>query len=582
MPSPSGFRNPRRRALAAALVAVLAAAPLLFAGLGRAPFDDPGEGMHAEIARELMISGDPFALTLNGVSYLDKPPLLYVLLARAFRVAGAREGTARAVPALAALLAVGATAWLGARLLGPRGGLLAGLALLTSAGFFAYGRYVRPESLFVAFLALGFALCLTGVTDGRRARVVAGLACFGLAGLAKDPLGALVSPLALGAALVLGGRARPVARWLPWPGVLACLVLGVGWWALVELRTPGFVWYTVVDNHVLNVLQARWFPDEDVPLSAPQFLAVALLGATPWVIPAARTVWGLGRRRAWREPAELPWVTLALWAVGVLALTALSRFRLPHYGLPAYFALALLAARGWERPGRGLVALHAALFAALALACALFWASDGARFVADVLGAADVATRKSAAAGAAAPVPAWEAFRPLVGATALVFAAGALGATVCALAWRRLGRPGIAAFVVLATMVGVLPSVAAALSLVSAHRAVRDTGRLVAARAAPGDVVAHEGPLESSGALEWYAGRRPVIVDGRRSVLGFGAGRPEARALFWDEPRLREAWARGRVWLVSVRPPARSVAQRLPGARLVAQGGARWLYVNAP
>jgi 4-amino-4-deoxy-L-arabinose transferase-like glycosyltransferase len=83
---------------------VLVAAPLLLAGLGRIPFDDPGEGMHAEIARELALSRDPFALTLNGVRYVDKPPLLYVLIALASAVAGPSEATARTCSA-------GAAAW---------------------------------------------------------------------------------------------------------------------------------------------------------------------------------------------------------------------------------------------------------------------------------------------------------------------------------------------------------------------------------------------------------------------------------------------------------------------------------------
>src|SRR5262245_25303383 len=260
---------------------MLVAAPLLFAGLGRAPFDDPGEGMHAEIARELALSGDPLALALNGVPYVDKPPLLYVLIAAGGRVAGQSEAAARAVSAGAALAAVGATAWLGAQLLGPRGGLAAGVALLTGIGFFAYGRYVRPETLFVAALAGGFALCLTGIRDRRRALCAAGLACFGVAALAKDPLGALLPPLAIGAALALAGRVRPLSAWLPWAGVAACLLVGFGWWIGTELRTPGFGWYTAIDNHVLNVARARQFADEDVPLTALEFLAVAIGSTLP-------------------------------------------------------------------------------------------------------------------------------------------------------------------------------------------------------------------------------------------------------------------------------------------------------------
>ncbi|HEV8585356.1 MAG TPA: glycosyltransferase family 39 protein, partial [Methylomirabilota bacterium] len=321
--------------MAAAALAAVLAVPFLFTGLGRAPFDDPGEGMHAEIARELALSGDPLRLSLNGVRYVDKPPLLYVLLAGAAGLGGASEAVARVVPALGGLAAVAATAWLGAWLAGARAGVLAGVALLSSCAFFAYARYVRPETLFVAAIAGGFALLLPGIVERRRGLAVAGLAVFGVAALAKDPLGALLPPLAVGLALALGGRARPLAAWLPWPGVAALAVLGLGWYAAVAVATPGYAWYTVVDNHVLNVARARVFPDEDVPLGALEFFVVAVLGAGPWVLAAGATLARLARRGTWREPAETPWVALALWALGVIGLTTLSPFRLPYYGLPA-------------------------------------------------------------------------------------------------------------------------------------------------------------------------------------------------------------------------------------------------------
>src|SRR5439155_431239 len=128
----------------------------------------------------------------------------------------------------------------------------AGAALAVAALAVALAGYVRPETLFVAALAWGFALVLNGVAEGRRGRVAAGLAAFGVAALAKDPVGALAPPLAIGTALALASRARPLGRWLPLPGVFACLALSFAWWPAVERRTPGFVWYTVIDNHVLN------------------------------------------------------------------------------------------------------------------------------------------------------------------------------------------------------------------------------------------------------------------------------------------------------------------------------------------
>jgi 4-amino-4-deoxy-L-arabinose transferase-like glycosyltransferase len=553
-----------------AVLAAALAAPLLFTGLGSAPFDDPGEGMHAEIARELATTGDPLRLTLDGVRYVDKPPLLYVLLVAAFALGGPGEAAARAVAAGAALIAVASTAWLGARLCGGAGGLLAGVALLTSCGFFAYGRYVRPETLFLAALSAGFALLLPAAVTCRPGLAIAGLAVFGVAALAKDPLGALLPPLAVAAALAASGRLRPLKAWLPWPGVAALVGVGFAWYAAVALVTPGFAWYTVVDNHVLNVARARHFPDEDVPLSAVEFLVVAALGVAPWVLPAAAAVGRLLRRRAWRDPDETTWVALALWAVGVLGLTMLSPFRLPHYGLPAYPAIAVLAARGWMHAGRRLVGVHAALFGMLSAACAIAWASDGAP-LARVLETTDVATRKGGALDPAL-------FAPILGFGALVFGAGAV--VLAALTLRPRARMA-AAMATAATLVAVLPCVALGLQAVAGARTVKPIALELARRADVDDVIVHEGPLENSGALEWYSGRRARIVDGRRSVLGFGATRPDARDVFWDRARLAAAWAGGaRVWLVTARPEERSVVAALPGRRLIASAAGRRLYVN--
>jgi 4-amino-4-deoxy-L-arabinose transferase-like glycosyltransferase len=564
-----------------ALLAVLAAAPLLLLGLGGAPFDDPGEGMHAEIARELAASADPLRLTLDGVRYVDKPPLLYALVAGAFSIAGPGEASARAVSALSALLAIGSTAWLGARLGGARLGLLAGLALLSSWGFFAYGRYVRPDAAFVASIAIGFAAAIVGIAEVRPALVISGFAAFGVAALAKDPLGALGPPVVIAAALALRGALRPVGAWLPGRALLALLVLGLGWYAAAAVVTPGFAWYTVVDNHVLNLVRARGFPDEDVPLGAAAFLLVAVLAAVPWTLSAGATVWRLARTRAWRHAVETPWMILALWAIAVIGLATLSPFRLPHYGLPAYPAVALLAARAWRDLGwRRLAWAHAAVLGALAIACAIAWLADGA-LLTSVLDVTDVATRKRAA-GTAAPLPPLSAFVPLLGATALTLGAAAVALVVLAAAPGHADRGRWrAAFVVTAALVATLPSVAAALSLVSAHRAVSGIAQDLAARVTPGDIVAHEGPIENSGALEWYGGVRPVIVDGRRSVLGFGATLPGAEDRFWDAARLAVEWrGRRRVWLLTARPEEASVAAALPGARLVAASGGRRLYVN--
>lgn len=566
----------------AVLLLVALALALLGPGLGATPLDDPGEGQHAEIAREVL-GGSWLTLRLNGVRYFDKPPLLYWLTATSFALFGASEWAARLAPLLGALLAVAGTTLLGVRLLGVSGGMLAGTALLSCALFAAFARYLRPETLFVAGIQWGFTGLLLGasaVSPASRRWSVLGCAALGVAALSKDPLGLLGPLAAVVAALTLTGRLRPVGRWLPPLGMALLLVIGVGWYGLAAVQESRFLWYTVVDNHILNVARLREFPDEDVPLSALEFLAAAGVGALPWTLAAALGVGALVRRGAWRRPAELPWVALALWAVGVFALFTISPFKLPHYGLPAYPAVALLAARAWRdaaaRP-RGLIGLHVVVLAAAGAACVWAAATDGRVFTAAVFDISDVYSRKEAAWAQASPSPSWSELGPLVGRAGAVMLAG--GAALLMVWARRSAR--LAAFVVAATMLALVPVVAAGLAAVSSARAVSVMAGEIRSRLVPGATLVIEGPLENAGAVEFYSGYRPVLLDGTRSVLGIGSTFPDAAETFWSAARFTEEWAAGRpLYLLTARSPEHTIAAGLPpgAVRLLLAHNGRWLY----
>jgi hypothetical protein len=135
--------------------------------------------------------------------------------------------------------------------------------------------------------------------------------------------------------------------------------------------------------------------------------------------------------------------------------------------------------------------------------------------------------------------------------------------------------------VVAATMLAVMPSALRALDLVAAGRAVSGLAAEVRRYASPETVLAHEGPIENSGALELYAGRRPVLVDARRSVLGMGATFADSTRVFWTADELRDAWLSGRqILLVTSRDPRHSVVATLPRHRvkLLGMENGRWLY----
>jgi hypothetical protein len=159
--------------------------------------------------------------------------------------------------------------------------------------------------------------------------------------------------------------------------------------------------------------------------------------------------------------------------------------------------------------------------------------------------------------------------------TAVVSGAGA--AVLLALARRpRMLVPAVAI-----TMLALTPAVGAALARVAASRSVMDLAERAAREVRDGAVLVHEGPIENSGALPLYAGHRPVLLEARRSVLGFGATQPEARGLFWDAERFDAEWRAGRTLVVvTPRGPERSLAASVPSShrRLLAADNGRWLY----
>jgi 4-amino-4-deoxy-L-arabinose transferase-like glycosyltransferase len=59
------------------LLFLLATAVLYYSALGTIPLLEPDEGRYAEIPREMLASGDFVTPHLNGVVYLEKPPLFY-------------------------------------------------------------------------------------------------------------------------------------------------------------------------------------------------------------------------------------------------------------------------------------------------------------------------------------------------------------------------------------------------------------------------------------------------------------------------------------------------------------------------
>ncbi|MBI4246386.1 MAG: glycosyltransferase family 39 protein [Candidatus Rokubacteria bacterium] len=566
-------------------VAAIAAA-LYLVGLGAAPFVDPPEGFHAEIAREIARDGNWLTPRLNGVRYFDKPPLLHWLMAASFKVMGPTPFAARLWSALAAIGCAAVTARLGMLLGGPRVGLLAGLMVAANLGMFLYGRLVKPDLVFILCITLayaGFAAAYLGRGGWRGLGLFYG--ALGLATLAKDPLGA-VGPLVAVMLFFWLTRERPLAPWRPWWGVALLAGLAVPWYVAVELENRGFLWYAIVDNHLLNLLRQRVFPDEDVPLGALEFLVVTLAAFLPWSLgaPAAAL---RALRRPWEGAGDRVWGLLALWAVLLIGFFTFSPFKLPHYGLPALPALALLTARLWDDTiagragGVGVRTLLAPMLVVFALAAAAFGAAWGGvlPIPRGAMTAVDMASRNLAARGQSAAEAPLDVFRPVLATSAVIFAL----ATVGLLAALRRRSAELGATVALAAMLAFLPVAGRGMTEFARSRSVAPLAEALLARWQSGQTIVHEGALENTGALLLMLPGPVHVVSGLVSNLAFGATFPDARDVFWEPERVREEWAKpGRRFLISAADPARSVVGTLPppAVHLIATAGGRRLYSN--
>jgi 4-amino-4-deoxy-L-arabinose transferase-like glycosyltransferase len=563
----------------------LVALGLYLIGLGAAPFLDPPEGFHAEIAREMALDRDRIMPRIDGVPYFETPPLLYWLLSASFGAAGVTPLAARIWSALGAVGCAALTARLGVLLGGPRLGLLAGLIVAANLGMFVHGRMVSPEVPFTFCVTLawtGFALAYLG--DRRR-----GLAIFyvglGLVALVKGLLAAL-GPVLVVAVFFWLTRERPLSPWWPWWGVLLAAVVALPWYMVMETKSPGFLGYTLLDSNLYGIARQRTVPDENVPLGSLEFLVVTFLALLPWSLALP---WAFTRafRHQWESATARLWLVLGLWSAAVLAVFVLLPQRLPHSALPAFPALALLVARVWDErvegaPGspsaRALLVPVSALFM---LVAAGFVAAAAGFFPlsADALSSVDITTRNLTARGQRAPGVPFEAWTPLFYSGAVVFALGAAALAVAA--WRRAVAMGVG--VVLAVTIAFLPAVAAdGMARFARSRSIRPVTAALVQRLKPGDLVVHEGTIAASASMLLVVPRPVHVVNGLYSNLARGAPL-DARDVFWDSPRFEQAWARpGRHFLISAVDPARSVVRALPpsGVYLIAEAGGRRLYSN--
>jgi len=317
---------------------------VLFWQLGAASFWDPDEAHYAEASRELLRTGDWLAPYYNEQPFFDKPILFYWFQAAGMAVAGQNETGARLASALAAVVLVAATAWLGAVLFSFEVGFVAALLLAASPPVFALARYAILDMIFTAFLFGGVSLVAVAALKDRPALQWPGYLLLAGSVVTKGPLTFVLCGLTFGLAMLASAdlRRRLLALRFAW-GLLLVVAVSLPWFVYMWLRfRDAFISAYLFDENV-SLFASNRFGAKFDPLFYFRVLAAGLL---PWTGLIIGKLWDdvrAYRARSLDSTHTLLWC----WTIAIVAFFTASRFKLDHYVFPAAPALCLVCARAW-------------------------------------------------------------------------------------------------------------------------------------------------------------------------------------------------------------------------------------------
>jgi 4-amino-4-deoxy-L-arabinose transferase-like glycosyltransferase len=571
-----------------------ATAAFYLARLGAAGLYDPNEGMYAEIPREMLALGDWLTPRFNFIRYFEKPPLLYWLTAICYQLFGISEFSSRLVTALAAVGGVGAVYAIGRDLWGRWAGLISGLILATSFGYFIFSRIVLTDMLFTALLAAMFWGLLRGLLDEtpNRSAMLLAYAFMGLAILTKGLIGLAFPVLTVGSFLLITRDSNLLRRLELLRGGLVFLAVTAPWHIVVGLKNPGFFWFYFVNEHLLRFVAKRHLLDY-APMPLYAFLIMVIVWTFPWSVflPVAL-------KRYWpRLDAtgleERGFLFIILWAASVIGFFALTPSRLEYYSMPAFPALALCVGRLWEaevspHPSRPLSrGLGYTCFGLLTIAVVLLpasWLFPRLENVSlyNMFTAMDAYSRDIQygilSNAEVYTVPSYEEMVPLLRWLALILVAGIASATF---AWLRR-RPAITLACLIATMLPTFSLIQTGIVAFEPHRSITHLADVIRREFRLGDQIIVEGPYENFASVNFYTGQKARVLHGLFGDLEFGSHYAEAKGTFLEENEFEQLWqGPGRIYLLSDSPKRMAKLKTLsPEPMVLGRSGKNWLFSN--
>ncbi|MGA8011673.1 MAG: glycosyltransferase family 39 protein, partial [Candidatus Acidiferrales bacterium] len=559
---------------------------------------DDVDAVQAQIARNMLVSGDWVTARLDGLTYLEKPPLMYWTIAASYKLFGVHDWAARLPIALATVALCLLTAAFGTWAFGGRAGFYAGLCMSTSIGLFLFTRILIPDVMQTFTIALAIWALLRALDEEEthpRFWAIVLAANLGAGLLLKSLIG-VVFPAAVGLIYLLVTRqlfsARTWKRLHPFSGALIAILIAAPWHILATLRNPphfaftlhsgpsqyhGFLWFFFINEQLLRFLNLR-YPRDYSTVPRLWFWLLHLVWLFPWSVyfPAIAKLSFKPVDRA----GQVRLVALC-WAVFILVFFTFSTTQ-EYYSMPCYPALALLLGCAmvqggdWVRWGTRALSILAAC-AALAIVAILIHVRGlpAPGDISSALGHHHSAYTLSLGHMQDLTFDSFAYLRLPLAVAGFAFLIGALG-TFRAAAHR--------AFLAAALMM-VLFFHAARIAMVVFDPYLSSRPLATALIHAPEGPLIAEGHYYEFSSVFFYANRTGLLLSGRRVNLEYGSYAPGAPQVFIDDSQFKSLWTDpGRYYFVTLRSALPRYQDLVGPAQLnvVAESGGKLLLTNHP
>ncbi|MGC1105850.1 MAG: glycosyltransferase family 39 protein [Candidatus Acidiferrales bacterium] len=582
------------------ILILLALSAGIYVGMsGWPPLLDSSDAGHAEAAREMLQSHNWVILHIDGVRYLEKPPLQYWLVAASYAAFGATAFATRFPLALAVVGLVLMVYFFARRWFGERAGFYAGLVMCTSPGVFLFTRIMIPEAIYALFFTAAFYFFLRAWqgTISPRKGYWGAAALIALAVLTRSLIG-LVFPVGIIFCFLL--TTGDLEKWRRLPLVSSAIVflLVALPWHIAAIFSGrgffgGFFWFYFINEQIFRAVGWRYPTDyEAVPLWL--WLAEHIVWFFPWIVFLPSAIREIPRLRDWRKQLDERGQALALltvWVLFIFLFFSWTKSRMEYYTFSAWPAVAILLGVGLERAearaarwlprAQGALASVGVLIAAVL--GAMLWVSRDIASTADIsslMQSHPTSFYRVAMSDFMDLTPqSFADLRHQALAALIVVLAGFLGAWVL-----RRQKRALAANIIMACALGAFFFCANwALGVFTPRLSSEPLAKIILESYRPGDKIVLYGEYDAASSVGFYTKKEILIFNGRYNGLEFGSYYPDAPHIFLNDHTFWPVWnGSERVFLVVPSSEMDAVRVRMPPARtfVFAQMGDKTVYVN--